>query len=84
MIIKDVNGYEKTIKDIKEVTYNRTNDSIAYTKENIDGELVTIGNKQITETVEKYVEVTVQGKNREWVEWYKMEKFIEMNPGVEI
>ncbi len=84
MIIKDGNGYEKNIKSIKEVSFNRKNDSIIFTKENINGELVTVGKNQTTETTERYVEVTVKGKNREWIEWYKMAQFKKLNPGVKI
>ena len=85
MFIKDLNGYEKNIKDIKVVEYSRKNDCIVFKTENRDGELIKVGEQQVTETTEKYVEVTVIGKtNREWTEWYKMEEFIELNPGVEI
>jgi len=85
MIIKDLNNDEKNIKSIKQVDFDRKNDCIVYKNINVDGELITVGEQEIVETTEKYIEVEVIGKNGgTWTEWYQLEKFEELNPGVEV
>ena len=32
----------------------------------------------------EYVEYTVIGHNSEWIDWMELEKFKELNPGVDI
>jgi len=85
MKVIDINGKEREIKDdFKIVEHNRTNDSVAIMQENIDGELVKTGEHQITEVIEKFVEVTVIGKSREWTEWYQLEIFEKNNPNIKL
>lgn len=85
MIIKDINGVERTIKDnLKVVSHNRKNDAIAYKPENIDGELVQVPQLFEIESDENFIEVVIIGKRREWTEWYPLELFEKMNPGIKV
>jgi len=85
MVITDLNGNQKTITDIKTVQYNRVNDCVMVTHENVDGELVEMGETLTTDVLEDYIEVTVLGRSeRVWTEWYPKAQFIEMNPLVEV
>jgi len=80
-IIIDINGKERNIKDnFKVVTYNRKNDVTTNTFENVDGELITTPEVTEVEVDEKYLEVTIIGKNREWTEWYPLGVFEKLNP----
>ncbi len=81
MKIIDLNGATRTIKDTPTiVTHVRKNIAVANKYENIDGELVTIEEPNEVEVIEKYAEVIIVGKNREWKEWYKLEDFEKLNP----
>ena len=81
MKIIDVNGVERTIKESPNiVTHVRTSVATANTFENVDGELVTIGKDHKTEVEDKFVQVEIIGKMREWTEWYPLRFFEKMNP----
>jgi phosphosulfolactate phosphohydrolase-like enzyme len=70
MKIIDLNNVERIIKDCPViVSHTRKNSVVANKFENIDGELVTVGEQKEVETEEKYAQVPVIGKQgREWVE----------------
>lgn len=83
MIIKDINGNSRQVKKIKKVFYDRNDVCVEFKNENIDGELVKVGKQALTETTETYVEVIIVGKTgREWKEWYPLEEFEKLNPGI--
>jgi len=83
--IIDINGKHRTVKDnLRVITHNRKNDTVAYKLENIDGELVQTPEILEIESDEKFIEVVVVGKNREWVEWYPLEIFEKMNPEIKV
>jgi len=85
MKIIDINGVERTIKDKPEiVTHVRTSVVTANKFENIDGELVTIGEEYKTEVEEKFIQVEIIGKMREWTEWYPLIAFEKMNPDIRL
>ena len=85
MIIKDVNGKERTIQDnLKVVSYNRKNDVTAFTPTNIEGELVQVPEVLEVESDERFVEVEIIGKRRKWTEWYPLEIFERMNPEIKV
>ena len=52
--------------------------------ENIDGELVAKKEMSIVDVEEKFVEAIVIGRRGEWIEWYSLKQFQEMNPGIRI
>ena len=83
MQITDINGKLRTIKDLpKLIIDTRQNEVNKVSYENIDGELATINNPHIVEVNEKFVEVIIIGRNREWVEWYPLQQFEERNPHI--
>jgi len=85
MIIKDINGKERIVQDnLKVVSYNRKNDATAFTPTNIDGELVQVPEILEIESDENFVEVEIIGKRRRWTEWYPLEIFERMNPGIKV
>lgn len=84
MKIIDINKKEREVKSIKIITHKRSNDLISYKQENIDGELKFLGEQQIVDSEEKFVEAIILGKNTEWIEWYPLELFEKMNPTVEL
>ena len=85
MIIQDINGKQRKVKDnLRVITHNRKNDAVAYKLENIDGELVQTPEILETESDEKFVEVVIIGKNRDWTEWYPLEIFEKMNPEIKV
>lgn len=85
MLINDINGYEREVKSIKQVDFDRKNDCIVFKNENRDGELIKVGQQEIVETTEKYIEAEIIGKTgRIWKEWYPLKDFEKLNPEVVI
>lgn len=85
MIIKDLNSNNKNVSSLKQVDFDRKNDCVVYRDIERDGELVKVGEQQVVETTEKYIEANVIGRTgREWTEWYPMETFIKLNPEVKV
>ena len=85
MKIIDINGKERNIKDdFKIVTDIRSNEVGKVFHENVDGELVKKTDMKVVDVEEKFVEVIIIGKNRQWVEWYPLEEFEKLNPGIGI
>ena len=85
MKIIDINGEERTILDNpKIITDIRKNDCGKISHENVDGELKHFNNVTEVTVEEKFVEVTIVGNKRNWVEWYPLEKFEKMNPGIQV
>ena len=85
MEIIDINGKKRTIKDsYKIITDKRSNECGQIYHENIEGELISKKEISIVEIEEKFVEVTIIGKNRTWIEWYPLKQFEELNPDIRI
>jgi len=85
LTIIDVNGKQRVVKsNLKIVTHNRQNCAIEFKNENIDGELVKVPEEVNIETDEKFIEVVIVGKSREWVEWYPLKDFERHNPSIKI
>ena len=85
MEIIDINGKKRNIKDdIKIIIDKRQNNVSKISHENIDGELVATEDVHSVEVEEKFIEVNIIGNNREWVEWYPLEKFEKMNPDIKV
>ena len=85
MQIIDINGKKRTAKDnLKIIIDKRSNDCGQIFHENIDGELVAKKEMSIVDVEEKFVEVVIIGRNREWIEWYPLKQFEEMNPEIRI
>jgi len=85
LTIIDVNGKQRVVKsNLKIVTHDRQNYATEFKNENIDGELVKVPEEVSIETNEKFVEVVVVGKSREWVEWYPLKDFEKHNPDIKI
>ncbi len=83
MKIIDINGKQRTVKNnIKVITDTRKNVVGQVCHENVNGELVTTKEMSEVEVNEKFVEVTIIGRNREWVEWYPLEKFEGLNSDI--
>lgn len=83
--IIDINGKERHVKNnLKIITDTRSNEVGKVFHENIDGELVSQKEMTIVDVEEQFVEATIIGKNREWVEWYPLKLFEEMNPEIKI
>ena len=85
MKIIDINGKERTVKNnLKIIIDKRSNDCGQVFHENIDGELVAKKEMSIVDVEEKFVEATIIGRSREWVEWYPLKQFEEMNPEIKL
>ncbi len=85
MKIIDINNKERIIKDnFKIITDKRSNECGQVFHENIKGELVAKTEISLVDVEEKFVEVTIIGKMREWVEWYPLEAFEKMNPEIKV
>jgi len=83
MQIIDINGTERTIKELPTIiTHIRKNEVGKVFHENVDGKLVTKKDMREVEVEEKFIQVIIVGKNREWKEWYPLEKFEKMNPRI--
>ena len=85
MNIIDINGVKREIQSKPIiVTHSRTDVTTVDEFENVDGELVITTKPLKTEVEEKYAEVTITGKVRNWVEWYPLSIFKKMNPKVKL
>lgn len=85
MLIIDINGKQRNIKDdFKVITDKRVNDCSKIFHENVDGELEAKQEVMIVEAEEQFVEVTIIGRNREWIEWYPLAIFEKMNPDIKV
>lgn len=69
MIIKDINGAEKNAKSLKKIKHAMKDVKTGEVAEERD-----------------YVEAEITGKNngRTWKEWYPLEEFKKLNPGIKI
>ncbi len=85
MVITDINGTERKVKQIERITHSRQNDAIAFKHVVKDGDLHLLGEQEMVDVEEEFIKVTIVGKTgREWEEFYPAQAFEERNPNVRI
>ncbi|RKZ35506.1 MAG: hypothetical protein DRQ49_19325 [Gammaproteobacteria bacterium] len=83
MLIKDINNKERTVyDDLKIIIDKRSNECGQIFHENVDGELQAMQEVSVVNVEEQFVEYTIIGRNREWIEWCPLKDFERLNPDI--